>query len=98
MASSYDKIPEKAKVQPSKFIVSIADKQIDEFRTLLRLSRIGPSTFENAQQNRNYGITQAWLTSAKEEWLEKFEWFVKPPFSICFSFWVNTVIFRKARL
>jgi len=56
------------------FTLSISDSDLDDFKTLLKLSKLGPLTYENQQSDRRYGITQEWLSTAKEHWLTKYDW------------------------
>jgi len=74
--SSFDTIPRSAKAQPSPYKVSIPDEKVSELKQLLKLSRIGPVTYENLHaepEKGKLGLTREWLTNAKEEWLA-FDW------------------------
>lgn len=57
------------------FTLNISDKDLSEWRQLLELSRIGPLTYE--AQDDKYGVTQEWITNAKDHWLNKFDWRVQ---------------------
>lgn len=72
--ATYSQTPAGVIVQPKPFKVSIPQPKIDDFQTLLRLSKIAPPTYENLQEDRRYGITARWLSEAKEEWLNNFNW------------------------
>jgi len=74
MPLSYGNIPSKATLRPSKLTVDIPASDLDEFRTLLKLSKVGPPTYENTQQDRRYGISQKWLVDAKQHWENVFDW------------------------
>jgi pimeloyl-ACP methyl ester carboxylesterase len=56
------------------FTLRIPDDDYERFRELLRLSRIGPLTWENQHQDGRYGVPHEWLTSTKEYWLNSFDW------------------------
>jgi microsomal epoxide hydrolase len=73
MSASFATFPSGARSSPKPFKVSIPEEQLKEFHQLLRLSKIGPKTFEGEQADRRYGITRSWLTNAKAEW-EKWDW------------------------
>jgi microsomal epoxide hydrolase len=73
MSSSFADIPRSARTLPQAFKVSIPEEQLDGFRRLLHLSRVGPKTFEGEQNDGRFGITRDWLLNAKSEW-EKFDW------------------------
>jgi microsomal epoxide hydrolase len=75
MTPSFATLPATARSQPTHFHVSIPDKQLDEFRQLLKLSKIGPKTFETEQDDGRFGITRDWLVEAKAQW-ELFNWSV----------------------
>ncbi|CRG84602.1 epoxide hydrolase, putative [Talaromyces islandicus] len=73
MAPKFSTVPSSAKSAPSTFTVSISDEQIDEFRTLTRLSKLAPPTYEGSQADHRLGLPTEWLANAKEE-LQKFDW------------------------
>lgn len=56
------------------FTLNIPDQDISEWRQLLRLSKLGPATYENTQTKENYGVTKEWLTEAKDYWLNTYDW------------------------
>ena len=47
-------------------------------KLLLRVSPIGPKTYENqiadVKDYTSYGITRAWLEDAKKQWIENYNW------------------------
>lgn len=73
MTASFATVPGGARTNPLPFKVSVPEGQLEEFRQLLRLSKIGPKTFEGEQNDRRYGINRDWLVNAKKEW-EKWDW------------------------
>ncbi|KAH8704777.1 putative epoxide hydrolase [Talaromyces proteolyticus] len=73
MALKFSTVPSNAKQPLSPFTVSVSDEQIEEFRTLVRLSKIAPPTYEGSQEDRRLGLPTAWLANAKEE-LQRFDW------------------------
>ena len=56
------------------FNFHVSDQDISEFKQLLHLSKIGPHTFENHQEDRRFGLTHQWLSDAKDYWLNKYDW------------------------
>lgn len=74
----FDSIPSKASLKPEKFTAHVSDLELEGFKLLLRLSRIGPKTFENQVSDvkdfNSWGITREWLEGAKEHWLTKYDW------------------------
>ncbi|PLB49163.1 alpha/beta-hydrolase [Aspergillus steynii IBT 23096] len=73
MALPFSQVPSGAKIPPSPFQVHVPDEQIEELQLLIKLSKIAPPTFESQQQDRKYGITTEWLTTAREAW-KTFDW------------------------
>lgn len=56
------------------FNLHISDEDISEWRQLLKLSKLGPVTYEGQQEDRRYGVTHKWLIDAKDYWLNKYDW------------------------
>jgi len=56
------------------FTLAIPDKDLQEWRQLLQLSKLGPTTYENTQSEQNFGVTQKWLSSTKDYWLNTYNW------------------------
>lgn len=71
---AYDTIPSNATLKPEKFTAHVSDQEIDEFKQLLKLSRIGPKTYENQKPDDYLGISREWLVGAKDHWLNKYDW------------------------
>lgn len=58
-----------------RFFLKVSDQDISEWRQLLQLSKIGPTTYENQNAaEQNFGITHKWLTDTKDYWLNKYDW------------------------
>ena len=73
MAQAYANIPTSTEdIEP--FNVFVAEGDIDECKQLVKLSKIAPSTYENTREDRRYGVTQEWLTAARDYWLTNFDW------------------------
>jgi len=73
--SSYDTIPRRATLQLTKFNAIVTDDELSDFKQLLKLSKIGPKTYENLQEDRRFGVTHAWLSDAKTYWEQKYDWY-----------------------
>lgn len=71
--AEYTKIPKIAKQQPKPFTAHTPESAIDEFKTLLKLSKLPPKTYENQQSDRRFGVSLDWMQEAKSAW-EKFDW------------------------
>lgn len=75
MALPFGRVPSGARNAPTPFKASVPEKRIKEMQILVRLSKVAPETFEGSQQDRKYGITTEWLSSAKEQW-KKLDWYL----------------------
>ena len=65
----------------SPFSLSIPDSQLDDLRTLLRLTRLPKETYENTQTKENFGVTREWVAGASKVWQNEFDWCVYDVFS-----------------
>ncbi len=75
--AGYDNIPRGANVKVDKFLLSISDEEISDFKTLLRLSKLAPQTYENLHaDDGKFGVSHEWMSKAKEYWLNEYDWFV----------------------
>lgn len=82
--AGYDQIPAAATLKPTAFKAHVDEKKLSDMKQLLALSPIGPAVFENTSQKqgdtlmstpaRKYGMRRDWLTNAKEQWLNEFDW------------------------
>jgi microsomal epoxide hydrolase len=73
----YSTIPESAKSQPAPYKVAVPEEQLSELQQLLKLSKIGPETYENLHadpREGKFGLTREWLVNAKKEWETTWEW------------------------
>jgi microsomal epoxide hydrolase len=71
---SFSTIPANAKSQPEKFTVSVSDTELSEFKTLIRLSKLAPATYEGLNEDLKYGVSCKWMAEAKEHWEKNFDW------------------------
>ncbi|KAF2093297.1 alpha/beta-hydrolase [Rhizodiscina lignyota] len=74
MANAFRSIPATAKVQPSPFKISITEEKLAAFTQLVKLSELGPETYECLHEDGKYGLPRKWLAAAKQEWEESFDW------------------------
>lgn len=82
--ADYSKIPSSATLQPKPFKAHVDDEKLQHMKDLLKLSSIGPAVWENTSKDqgetllstpaRKHGMRRDWLESAKDEWLNKFDW------------------------
>lgn len=56
------------------FTLNIPDQDIDDWRQLLKLSKLAPEAWEGSQQDRRYGVTREWLSETKDYWLNTYDW------------------------
>lgn len=72
--TDFSRIPVRATLQPILFEAHVSDAVLFDFKQLLRLSKIGPQTYENLQEDRRFGVTHEWLTQAKKHWETIYDW------------------------
>lgn len=77
--TGFDAVPAGAPGKPEPFQLHVPDSEIADFKTLLKLSPIGPQTYDNTVSTREeggkyFGVTRDWLSSAKDTWLNSFDW------------------------
>ncbi|KII87369.1 hypothetical protein PLICRDRAFT_252879 [Plicaturopsis crispa FD-325 SS-3] len=73
---AFNKIPNSSTrtIQPTPFKLAVPDLKLDEFKTLLKLTKVAGPTYEGSQQDRKYGVTTEWVQNAKNTWETKFDW------------------------
>ncbi|KAI1733656.1 Alpha/Beta hydrolase protein [Xylaria scruposa] len=74
MASKFGVIPDNTPTNPEPFTLHVAEEELAALGDLLRLSKIGPPTWWNQQNDPQYGVSRQWLIGAKETWLKSFDW------------------------
>ncbi|KAI0465548.1 Alpha/Beta hydrolase protein [Xylaria cf. heliscus] len=73
--AGYEKLPFQATIEVELFNIHATEKSLHDFQQLVRLSPVGPRTFENSDSNdRRYGPSHEWVIKAKEHWLNQFDW------------------------
>jgi pimeloyl-ACP methyl ester carboxylesterase len=56
------------------FTLNIPDQDLDDWRQLLKLSKLPPQTWEGSQEDRRYGVTHKWLSETRDYWLNTYSW------------------------
>lgn len=74
--SDFSKLPSGASLKPTPFTLHIEDGKLNDMKQLIKLSPLGPKTYENQQNtpDRRFGISYQWMEKAKESWVNKFDW------------------------
>ncbi|QIW94941.1 hypothetical protein AMS68_000459 [Peltaster fructicola] len=72
--SNYGKIPSNASLKPKPFKAHVNEQKLQHLKDLVRLSPVGPATFENTACGRRYGMERDWLINAKKVWESSFDW------------------------
>lgn len=74
----FDSFPRGASLKPEPFKAQVTDLELEGLRLLLRVSPIGPETYENrvtdVKDFTSWGITRKWLEEAKETWINNYDW------------------------
>jgi pimeloyl-ACP methyl ester carboxylesterase len=74
MASKFNILPTNIPTRPEPLAFHVPEEQLSDFKDLLRLSKIGPATWWNQQDDPQFGVSRKWLIEAKEAWLNGFDW------------------------
>lgn len=72
--STYSELPRQASIETTAFSVSIPQDDINDLMTLVRLSKLGPRTYENTSANGKYGLMYDWMSEMKDHWETSFDW------------------------
>jgi pimeloyl-ACP methyl ester carboxylesterase len=76
--SSFSDLPSGASLKPKPFKAHVSDQDLSDFKQLLKLSKIGPKTYENSiadvKDFTSFGITRDWLAQTKQYWETKYDW------------------------
>ncbi|OCF60366.1 hypothetical protein L486_03049 [Kwoniella mangroviensis CBS 10435] len=72
---SYSTPPFKPTIPLEPFTISIPDKDIEELKTLIKLSRLPKETYENIDaEEKGFGVSRKWLEDTRKYWLEEYDW------------------------
>lgn len=82
--ASYGNLPQNVTLDIQPFELRVSNVDLKRMYDLLRLSPIGPEVWENSSEQqgqtiltnpqRKYGMRRDWLSNAKQQWLEAFDW------------------------
>ncbi|GAM88923.1 hypothetical protein ANO11243_069570 [Dothideomycetidae sp. 11243] len=72
--AAYTKAPAKATAKPTPFTAKVSDEKLKQMLDLVKLSPIGPESWENLDESRTWGMNRKWLSKAKDHWESKFDW------------------------
>jgi microsomal epoxide hydrolase len=67
--------PFKGTIDVHPFRVAVPDNELGDLKQLLRLSKIGPETFENTKGDASFGLSRSWVIKAREHWLNAYDWY-----------------------
>lgn len=72
---SYSTVPQSSSLKVAPFELHISDEELQHFQQLLKLSRLGPETYENGQDETiKFGVTHKWMAATKQYWEAKYDW------------------------
>ena len=72
--AGFDVVPQAASLRVNKFEAAVPENELNDFKQLLRLSKLAPETYENLQEDRRFGVTRKWMSDAKQHWEYVFDW------------------------
>lgn len=67
-------LPANATLTPTPFKIAFPQSDLDDLKTLLRLSKLPPATYEGTL--RGFGVTNKWMKETKAYWESSFDWCV----------------------
>ncbi|KAJ7681842.1 Alpha/Beta hydrolase protein [Mycena polygramma] len=73
--SLFSTFPNSPKLDIEPFAVGVSDADVAELKSLLKASRLGPSTPTNSNpSDHSLGLSQEWVKTAKQAWETSFDW------------------------
>jgi len=57
------------------FEVHVSDTELEDLKTLLRLSKLPPPIYENSLPDRRLGVQLEWMKHAVDFWSNSFDWY-----------------------
>lgn len=78
----FSSLPATTKQHPTPFEVHVSDQELEDLKTLIRLSPVAKETYETQDpegDNWNFGVPRTWMLKAKQIWMNDFDWYVPPP-------------------
>lgn len=72
----FSSVPAGANQEPTPFELHTDEQKLQEFKILLKLSPVAKQTYENLQEDGEFGVTQKWMVDAKKHWQDSFDWYV----------------------
>lgn len=72
----FGKLPEGASKSIQPFTIDFPQSDLDDLKTLLKLSRVAGPVHENSLpgEDRHLGVRREWLIKAKKHWETSFDW------------------------
>lgn len=71
----YAHVPKDASLKVEKYELKVPEDELQHFKDLLKLSRLGPQTYENSLPDATkYGVTHKWLSETKKYWENSYDW------------------------
>ncbi|WWC64244.1 uncharacterized protein I303_106853 [Kwoniella dejecticola CBS 10117] len=75
MSAAYSKPPFEPTIPLEPFKISISNNDIEELKTLLKISRIPKETYENLDaEKKGFGVSRKWLVETRDYWLNQYDW------------------------
>lgn len=72
---SYSTVPKSATLKVQPFELRVSDEYLEQFRLLIKHSRLAPQTYENVQpETITFGVTHQWMKETKQYWESQYDW------------------------
>ncbi|KAK3399499.1 Alpha/Beta hydrolase protein [Sordaria brevicollis] len=92
---SFSTLPRGIKVTPTPFRITVSDADLSQFRSLIQQAHIPPAQFYNQHADPTtgkFGITRDWLITARDYWLNHYDWRARESFINSFPQFTQTVV------
>lgn len=73
LVNAFGSVPRGTVNVPEAFTLRVPDRRIQDFKSLLDVSKVGPDTWYTSNGHGQFGTTREWLVKAKRRWL-KLDW------------------------
>jgi len=73
--AGFGDLPPDAQGSFRSFNVDVSSTDLEDLKTLLRLSKLPPPIYENSLPNRRLGVQLEWMKHAVDFWSNNFDWY-----------------------
>ncbi|KAF4467485.1 epoxide hydrolase [Fusarium albosuccineum] len=70
----WSKLPYEPDLPVEPLAINYGESEIQNLKSLIQASQIGPPNFENTREDGTYGLSLTWMLNARDRWLNNFSW------------------------